>query len=346
MSSSNVVDAKLITISVPVFNEEENIPRLIDRLQSFASTEKKYNFEFLFTDNDSTDRTFELLAEYSESDNRIRVLKFSRNYGFQKSILTNFLYARGDAAVQIDADLQDPPEIISKFLDDWEKGYKVVFGVRKHRPESKLINSARKLFYRCLTWLSETYVPPDAGDFRLIDRVIIEHLRAIQEQTPYLRGIIAGLGYSQKGIPYDRDARQFGVSKFSLFNLIELGLDGITSQSTKPLRIITLFGFGVCITTFAAAFIYLLLYFFGDAEPSHGFTTLVILVLASIGLNSFFLGLLGEYVGRVFNNSRGLPLSIVEMKIDHNINEIDINDSEGNSFETVSSDFKNEARHK
>lgn len=165
--------------------------------------------------------------------------------------------------------------------------------------------------------MSDTYVPRDAGDFRLIDRLIIEHLRSVQEQTPYLRGLIANLGYPQTGIPYDRQARQFGASKFGLFNLVELGLDGITSQSTKPLRIITLFGFGICIITILVSCIYLLIYFVSDLNVPHGFTTLVILVLASIGLNSFFLGLLGEYVGRVFNNSRGLPLSIIENRIDH-----------------------------
>jgi len=312
---------QLITISVPVFNEEENIPRLIDRLQALSEVEKQYDFEFLFTDNDSEDRTFELLAELSNQDDRIRVLKFSRNFGFQKSILTNFLYARGDAAIQLDADLQDPPELISEFLRNWESGYKVVYGVRKSRPESRILHSARRIFYRAVTWLSETYVPPDAGDFRLIDRVIIEQLRSVSDQTPYLRGLIASLGYPQKGIPYDRDARHYGSSKFGLFSLLELGLDGVTSQSTKPLRVITLFGFGICILTFFAVFMYLAFYFFGNSKISHGFTTLVILVLASIGINSFFLGLLGEYVGRVFNNSRGLPISIIEQQIDHKVHE-------------------------
>lgn len=148
MTSPDAADPKLITISVPVFNEEENIPQLIKRLQDFTETEKTYEFEFLFTDNDSSDRTYELLAEYAAEDSRIRVLKLSRNFGFQKSILTNFLNARGAAAVQLDADLQDPPEMISQFLRNWEKGYKVVYGIRKRRPESRLIYSFRKLYYK------------------------------------------------------------------------------------------------------------------------------------------------------------------------------------------------------
>ncbi|MEQ9244454.1 MAG: glycosyltransferase family 2 protein, partial [Nitratireductor sp.] len=177
---------KLITISVPVYNEEENIPALHAALSELAERENGYDFEFLFTDNASTDRTFELLCERAREDDRIRVLRFSRNFGFQKSILTNYLNANGAAAVQIDADLQDPPRVISDFLRLWEQGYKVVYGIRRRRQENPVLNLSRRAFYAVITNLSQTPVPRDAGDFRLIDRVIIENLRGIDEQTPYL----------------------------------------------------------------------------------------------------------------------------------------------------------------
>lgn len=306
----------LITVSVPVYNEEDNVKPLLERLTTVAEKETSYGFEFLFTDNASTDSTFEKLAILAEKDERIRVLRFSRNFGFQKSILTNFLNARGVAAVQLDADMQDPPEMISDFLRAWEQGYKVVYGIRKHRKEFFLLHSARKLYYLIVSWLSDIHVPLDAGDFRLIDRVIFRQLANINEQTPYLRGLIANMGYPQKGIPYDRDARKAGKSKFHLFQLVELGLDGITSQSTRPLRLITMFGFIISFFSALAILYYLGLFLFLKQGMPGGFTTIVLLVLVSIGLNSFFLGLMGEYVGRVFNNTRGLPISIIEQRIE------------------------------
>lgn len=306
----------LITISVPVLNEEENIGRLLERLRALAEKESKYRFEFLFTDNASADRTFEILAEHARQDARIRVLRFSRNFGFQRSILVNYLNAHGVAAVQIDADLQDPPELVSDFLRAWESGYKVVYGIRKRRPENFIKHGLRKGYYRLVTFLSETELPVDAGDFRLIDRIIIDELRKLSEQTPYLRGFIAAMGYPQTGIPYDRAARTSGLSKFKFLQLVELGLDGITSQSTRPLRLITLFGVLTSIFAFLLSMYYL--YYFVTAPESlpAGFTTLIIVALSSLGLNAFFVGLIGEYVGRVFNNTRGLPLAVIEHRVE------------------------------
>lgn len=307
---------KLVTISIPVLNEEDNLERLMERLRNFTKSEPNYRFEFLFTDNASTDRTFEKLAEMANDDPRIRVLRFSRNFGFQQSILTNYLHAKGDAAVQIDADLQDPPELISDFLRAWEGGYKVVYGVRRKRRELFLMNWLRKLYYTLITWLSETDLPRDAGDFRLVDRLILEELRNVTEQTPYLRGQIAQMGYAQKGIVYDRDERKAGRSKFRLLSLIELGLDGITSQSTRPLRLVTIFGVMISVVTFVATIVYLYIYLTSPVDLPAGFTTLVLISLVSLGLNAFFVGLLGEYVGRIFNNTRGLPIAIIESRIE------------------------------
>lgn len=306
----------LVTISIPVFNEEDNIERLLNRLDTLALVEKAYDFEFLFTDNASSDRTFEKLVAAASADSRIRALRFSRNFGFQRSILMNYMNAKGAAAVQIDADLQDPPELISEFLRAWEAGYKVVYGVRRRRPEFFVKRWARMAYYRLVSWLSETELPVDAGDFRLIDRCIIEELSRIKEQTPYLRGLIANLGYSQKGIVYDRSGRISGVSKFHLLQLVELGIDGITSQSTRPLRMITLFGVATSILAMAAAAFYLYVFLTQRTNLPSGFTTLIIVGLVTLGLNSFFVGLIGEYVGRIFNNTRGLPIALIESRIE------------------------------
>jgi polyisoprenyl-phosphate glycosyltransferase len=308
--------SKLITISIPVFNEEKNISPLLTRLRAVASSKPEYRFEFLFTDNASSDGTFEQLAEEALRDTRIRVLRFTRNFGFQPSILANYLNARGAAAIQIDADLQDPPELIPEFLAVWESGYRVVYGIRKARPENLLVTGARKLYYRILYRLSEVQVPVDAGDFRLIDRAIIEHLRAVKDNSPYLRGIIAQLGYPQIGIPYDRVERKAGKSKFGLTSLLRLAVDGISSQSSKPLELITLFGFVLSFLSVAAATFYLIWFLFAERVPSPGFTTLVILILLSTGMNAAFVGLLGEYIGRIFRNTREIPGPIIYQRID------------------------------
>lgn len=307
---------QLITISIPVLNEEANIDHLISRLQNVAQKSPEVDFEFLVTDNASTDNTFAKLAEKAANEPRLRVLRFSRNFGFQRSVLVNLLNARGAAAIQVDADLQDPPELIPEFLAKWRDGYKVVYGIRRRRKEHVLLKMARKLHYRLIDHLSEIDVPLDAGDFRLIDRAVIEHLRTYEDRAPYLRGTIASIGFPQIGIPYDRSNRQAGSSKFNLFSLIALSIDGICSQSTKPLQFITLFGFGVSALSVLLIAIYLFFYLASDANEARGFTTLVLLVLTSIGLNAAFIGLLGEYVGRIFTTVRRGPVAVIADRIE------------------------------
>jgi glycosyltransferase involved in cell wall biosynthesis len=307
----------LITISIPVFNEEGNIANLMERLRkTSAQVADRYDFEFLFTDNDSQDGTLALLEAEVARDARVRVLKFSRNFGFQRSILTNFLHARGAAAIQIDADLQDPPEMILDFLAHWEKGYKVVYGVRTHRTEGALLLFARKLFYRLIDRITEFPVPVDAGDFRLIDRLIIDQLRTVTDRNPYLRGLIASFGYPSVGIPYARSVRTQGTSKFNFIKLLTLGMDGVTSQSTKPLQFIALGGFALCGLSVLVGLGYGLLWLAGLGQDSPGFTTLVIIQLFALGINAAVVGVIGEYIGRVFDNVRGHPMSIVERTIE------------------------------
>lgn len=306
---------QVISICVPVYNEEESLPKLIVEIDAVSRKCPDYDFEFFFTDNASTDRTFEMLSGYAKADPRIRAIRFSRNFGFQKSVLTNFLNCRGDAAIQIDADLQDPPDLIPDFIRKWEEGYLVVYGVRHSRKEGFFIGVTRKIFYRFISRLSDVDLPVDAGDFRLIDRKIIEHLRSYRDNTPYVRGLIASMGYRQIGIRYDRQAQFAGSTKFGLFRLITLAVDGICSQSIKPLTYITYFGFIIFLLSMLGALALLVQHlFYRDSLPA-GFSTLAILSAASFGLNAAFLGILGEYVGRIYRNTRNEPLTLTETEI-------------------------------
>tara|TARA_A100001037_G_scaffold195206_2_gene174767 strand:- start:4659 stop:5651 length:993 start_codon:yes stop_codon:yes gene_type:complete len=306
-------NTKLISIVIPVYNEEANVDRAYAHVCNlFQPLSDRYGLEFVFTDNHSSDGTFQALQTIAARDPRVRVIRFSRNFGFQKSILAGLKHAKGQAAVQLDCDLQDPPELILKFLEHWEQGYAVVYGIRRSRPESWIVSLARKAFYRLINALSDDDLPLDAGDFRLLDRRVLDQLHEIHDATPYLRGLIASLGFRQVGVPYDRGAREFGESKFGLWSLIRLGMDGLVNHSLLPLRIATFVGLilsGVTIITIC-------IYAFGRMVLGHewpaGFATTTILILFSITLNALFLGIIGAYLGRIYAQVKHKPLVIVE----------------------------------
>jgi glycosyltransferase involved in cell wall biosynthesis len=307
---------RLISICVPVFNEEPNIVPLYSALLPIMDQlSERYEFELLFTDNHSTDRTFEALEQLAQRDVRVRAIRFSRNFGFQRSIATSYANARGDAAIQIDCDLQDPPALILEFVRKWEEGYKVVYGVRNLRKESWWMNIVRKTFYRIIDRLSEDELPLDAGDFRLVDRCILDELQKLEDNQPYLRGAIAALGFDQIGIPYNRAERLRGKSKFSFGELIGLALDGILNHSVVPLRIATYLGLTISIVTFLGLVGYAFgRLFLGKTWPP-GFATIIILILGSLSLNALFLGIIGEYLGRIYRQVKRRPLTIVEREL-------------------------------
>lgn len=319
MSGHPRTKRKLISICVPVFNEEDNIWPFYERLRPvMEGLADRYDFEMLFTDNHSEDSTFEKLVELSQRDARVRAIRFSRNFGFQRSILANYINCRGDAAVQLDVDLQDPPEIIPEFVRQWEDGYKVVYGVRRARPnEPRLLHRTRKAFYRLIDFLSEDRLPHDAGDFRLIDRCIIDQLRSVVDPYPYLRGLIATMGFRQIGIIYDRSQRERGSSKFDLWKLFALAADGILHHSVVPLRLATFLGLFISAASVAGAVYYLVAKLFFPVDWPTGLASTSILVLFSLGLNALLLGIMGEYIGRIYKNVKYQPLTITEAVIDH-----------------------------
>jgi dolichol-phosphate mannosyltransferase len=301
----------LISIVVPVFNEEDNIDKTYAELKRVAAGLDDYRFEFLFTDNHSTDRTFAKLSQIAERDPEVRVARFARNFGFQKSVLTGYRLARGAAAIQIDADLQDPPSMFGPFLKKWREGYDVVVGVRRNRKEPLLLRRGRRAYYRLLRRLDGSHLVLDAGDFRLIDRSVIERLRPIHEPHMYLRGLISSLARRQIGIPFDRSERLHNESKFKFRSLLRLAMDGIVAHSSLPLRISFYIGLIIAFGAALMAGFYLLLYLFSADGIPRGFTTTQILILFGIGLNSFFLGVLGIYVGRIYDQVRLRPLTII-----------------------------------
>ncbi|MBI4704853.1 MAG: glycosyltransferase family 2 protein [Deltaproteobacteria bacterium] len=313
MNGQTPAGRKLLSIVVPVYQEELNVEPCYRALKAvLAELGERYDHEIVFTDNHSRDGTWAQVVALAARDERVRAFRFSRNFGFQRSIYTGYMLARGDAAVQIDCDLQDPPELIAEFVAKWEAGAKVVYGVRRSRPEGWLITLVRRAFYRLINRLSEDELPHDAGDFRLVDRQVLDVLRQIQDDRPYLRGTLATLGFVQRGIPYDRSARARGESKFSLRDLCALGLDGILSHSTVPLRLATYTGLVVSVLTSLGIVGYIVgKVLYGQSWPA-GFATTTLLILLSLSLNALFLGVIGEYVGRIYQQVRRRPLTVIE----------------------------------
>ena len=301
---------RLISIVVPVYNEETTVLPFHDAISAVvAPLEGKYDFEFVFTDNHSEDATFALLQDV---ERRVRAYSFSRNFGFQRSIMSGYTKAKGDAAIQMDVDLQDPPELIVRFLQEWEGGAEVVYGVRVKRQEAWITNVQRALFYRLIDKLSEDRIPVDAGDFRLISRRVIELLKSFEDAKPYLRGTIASLGFKQVGVSYNRGMRTSGESKFPFSRLVSLAVDGILNHSVVPLRISTYIGVTISVVTFIAIVGYIVAKVLLGSNWPPGFATLAALILLGISVNAMLLGIIGEYLGRMYQQMRNQPLSIVE----------------------------------
>jgi len=301
----------VLTICIPVLNESDNILPLYERLNLLSHTMKsKCDFEFIFTDNASTDDSWEVLETLGKRDKRIHAYRFTTNVGFQNSILFNISQAKGDAVIQIDADLQDPPEIIEKFYDLWLEGNLIVFGIRASRKESWFMNSIRKLGYWGINVLSEHPTPPNAGDFRLLDRKVVELLKSTKTPNPYLRGMVARFGFKQIGVEYARDERTLGESKFNLIQVVRLGFNALSNHSIAPIRIGIFIGLSALSISFVSAIFYIVLKIRNPDLPV-GFITVYVLVLFGIAFNSLMLSLILNYLNRVYLMIRGEPMVVV-----------------------------------
>lgn len=315
-NSGSAAGAALISIIIPVYNEESNVDAAYAAVEAvFATLTPRYDFEIVFTDNHSSDCTFQRIAEIAKSDPRVRAVRFARNFGFQRSVMTGYRLARGNAAIQIDCDLQDPPAIFPQFLALWEQGHDVVVGIRRFRNENKLLQWGRKTYYRLLKRISSDNLMLDSGDFRLIDRSILDQLRHIDDASPYTRGLTSLLASNQTGVPYDRAVREKGQSKFPLIKLIGLAIDGFVAHSIAPLRMASFTGLLIALMTAAASVFYLLGRLFFGFEWPEGFATTTILILFGISLNAVFLGVIGEYVGRIYEQVRLRPTTVIERSV-------------------------------
>lgn len=306
---------QLISVIIPVFNEEENIERtyvaIIDEFKKYDDID----YEIIFTDNASIDHSYEKLTKLAQQNERVRVIRFVRNFGFQRSILAGYRCAKGDAAIQIDCDLEDPPSIFKDFIHLWRNGHDVVIGIRSHRLEPFYIVYLRRFYYKILNHLSDVPHLIDAGDFRLVDKRIIEQLHHINDAQPYVRGIISELANNQIGVHYQRSKRIYGSTKFPLRQLIKLASDGLYSYSIIPLRIATYLGTFITLITTVMIFIYVMFHFFLKKSSPQGFTTTTILILFGISVNALLLGIIGEYIGRIHNQLRKRPLVVVDKSI-------------------------------
>jgi glycosyltransferase involved in cell wall biosynthesis len=292
---------KLISICIPVMNEVDNIDLLLSSLSETTKTLKKYRFEYVFSDNYSIDGTWEKILKHSNTNKRIKGIRFSKNIGYQNSILQNYYYSTGEALIQLDADLQDPPALIINFLNEWEKGYKVVYGIRKTRKGSQINSLIRRIGYKALAWSSNSALHNNVGDFRLIDKSVVQVLKQRNYTNPYLRGVISSLGFKEIGITYERDVRIAGESKFNAAKVIKLGLIGLLSFSTKPIRIfIPLSLFFLFLSIFGVFWVLFLNLTENDLPK--GFSATQIFIFISIGINSLFAAIAGDYLHKIYKS--------------------------------------------
>lgn len=303
---------KLISILIPAYNEEEVLGLLFARLKELADTQQAYDFEFFFVNDGSRDRTYEIIREHAAKDKRVGYINLSRNFGKETAMIAGFDTVRGDAMVIIDADLQDPPELIPEMIKYWEEGFDDVFARRRSRAgESWLKKKTSQWYYKILQNSTRIPIQIDTGDFRLLDRRCIEALKQFRESERYTKGMFSWIGYRKKEILYDRDPRAAGETKWNYTKLINLAIDGITSFTTAPLRITTYVGAAVSFVAFFYIAYLLVRPLFGvPTVPGYASTLAVILFLGGVQLLS--LGIIGEYIGRIFNETKQRPLYFIE----------------------------------
>ncbi len=304
----------MISVVVPLYNEEEVIGESYARLtRVMQKTGEEY--ELIFINDGSRDKTAQLAAEIAEKDNRVRLICFSRNFGHQIAITAGMDYAKGDAVVIIDADLQDPPEVIPLMVEKWKEGYQVVYGKRtKRHGESIFKKLTAMAFYRFLKQMTQVDIPTDTGDFRLMDRKVCDVMKRLGERNRYVRGLVSWVGFKQYALPYVREERFAGETKYPLKKMLRLAMDAITSFSYKPLKLATLVGFFLS----GLSFLYLLFVLaqkLWGAATAPGWASILAVQLLFNGVILIILGIIGSYIGRIYEESKGRPLYIVQEEI-------------------------------
>jgi len=298
-----------LSVVIPVFNEEENITVLHSRLTAVLEG-IHIEYEIIFVDDGSNDDSLSQLKNLSVRDNRVLVVELARNFGHQVAITAGLDYSQGKAVIVMDGDLQDPPEVLPEFIAKWRNGYDVIYAIREQRKEKWFKRSSYALFYRLLRRVANIDIPLDSGDFCVMDRRVVELLKSMPERSRFIRGIRSWVGLNQVGVPFERHARYAGQSKYTFARLILLALDGLISFSYVPLRFISFLGLSVsCLSIVLAIFYFVKKLFYGLSPP--GFATLVVSIFFLAGIQLITMGVIGEYVGRIFEEAKRRPLYVL-----------------------------------
>lgn len=299
------------SVIVPMFNEEEVIATTFSRLKEVMDRTGEL-YELIFVNDGSRDASAQIVSNLAKQNKEVVLIDFSRNFGHQVAITAGMDYARGQAVIIIDADLQDPPEVMLQMIEKWKEGYEVVYGKRiKRKGETWFKKSTAKIFYRLLNTLTNVDIPTDTGDFRLIDRKVCDALKGLKEKNRFVRGLISWIGFRQTSVEFVREERFAGETKYPLNRMIKFAMDGITSFSYKPLRIATYIGFFISSISFVYLLIVLYQRLFTDSTTV-GWSSIVAINLFFNGIILILLGVIGEYIGRIYEESKGRPLYIVK----------------------------------
>jgi glycosyltransferase involved in cell wall biosynthesis len=303
---------KSITLLIPAYNEEAVLPTLYDRLTSLAESQPDYNFEFLFVNDGSKDNTLHLIKKYAKEDDKVSFVNLSRNFGKEIAMVAGIDHVKSDAMVIIDADLQDPPELIPQMITLWEEGYDDVYAKRRSRDgETWLKKTTSKLYYQLLQNVTRVPIQEDTGDFRLLDRRVVEAIQQFRESQRNAKAIFSQVGFRKKEILYDRDPRVAGETKWSYPKLFDLAISGITSFTTIPLKFASVLGVITSLIAFIYIFYLLVRPLFG-VPTGDGYSSLMAAILFFGGVQLLSLGVIGEYIGRIFNETKQRPLYLVE----------------------------------
>lgn len=305
-------DSQLLSIVVPCYNEEDVIAEMVTRLQGFCSQLELFKVELIFVDDGSQDNTREVLKSFAAKDSRIKIIGFARNFGHQIAVTAGIDAANGDAVVLIDADLQDPPEVIHQMIKKWHQGFDVVYGTRtKREGESAYKLATARVFYRLLNWLSDVPIPLDTGDFRLMSRSVVDTLRSMPERDRFIRGMVSWVGFRQTSLPYKREKRFAGKSKYPLRKMLYFATDGIFSFSKKPLRLSVGLGFLCAILALLGA-VYVIIGRLLIPDWVRGWAGIMVTMLFLGGVQLISIGILGEYIGRIYHEIKRRPLYVAD----------------------------------
>ncbi|EEL79286.1 glycosyltransferase [Bacillus cereus] len=305
---------KLISVVVPMYFEEEVAQECYNRLKS-VMLQNDINYEFVFVNDGSTDRTMEILSEIAANDYRTKIVNFARNFGHQIAVTAGIAAAKGDAIVIIDADLQDPPEVIPELIAKWEEGYEVVYAKRKQRKGEtwfKLLTA--KYFYKFLNYMSDIDIPKDTGDFRIIDRKVADVFNQMTERNRFIRGMMSWVGFRQTYVEYERDERFAGETKYPLKKMIKFASDGIIAFSTKPLRIVMTLGLLSVLISIIVLLYTITVKIIGSGTQT-GWASIMVAITFFSGIQLLGLGIVGQYIARIYDESKNRPIYIVKETI-------------------------------